>query len=151
MLGHSAAPANQETTVWPKSTRWILASISLVILVLSGCSPRGCFDAFSPQTAPLAPQTIFVATQRDGPSLLAVSGDRDRTLRYRRIDVSIPAEHEVGQIEWAHDGDGFGVAGAWSYPKASGFQRAIQTQPRAPEDVIVVFVTGYNMTLTEAT
>ncbi|WP_342071156.1 alpha/beta hydrolase [Yoonia algicola] len=151
MMGHGTAPANEMTNAGPLRARLIMVGISLAILILSGCSPRGYFEAFSPQTAPLATQTIFVATQRDGPSLLALSGDRVRTLRYGRIDVSIPAEHEVGQIEWARDGEGFGVAGAWSYPEASGFRRAIQTQPGASDDVIVVFVPGYNMTLAEAT
>jgi len=151
MTGQSRALTSHGITASPARTLLMLAMMALVVGVLSGCAPRGYFNAFSPQTAPLATQPVFVATQRDGPSLLALTGDRTRDLRYGRIDVSIPAEHEIGQIEWARDGAGFGVAGAWSYPTSAGFQHAIRTQVRAQDDVIVVFVPGYNMTLAEAT
>lgn len=132
-------------------TRRILASMTMLALLLGACMPRGQFEAFSVEAVPLATQAIFVATQRDGAFLLSGSGERDRNLRYGRIDVSIPADHEVGQIEWPGAETGFGVAGAWSYPAASGFHRAVAGQPRTPNDVIVVFVPGYNMTLAEAT
>ena len=140
MTGQSRALTRPRITAYPARTLLMLAMMALVVGVLSGCAPRGYFNAFSPQTAPLATQPVFVATQRDGPSLLALTGDRTRDLRYGRIDVSIPAEHEIGQIEWARDGAGFGVAGAWSYPTSAGFQHAIRTQVRAQDDVIVVFV-----------
>ena len=132
-------------------TRMRARAFILLALVLSGCAPRGYFSPTPSGAQPLATQTIFLATQRDGPSLLAATGERTRDLRYGRIDVMIPVGHEAGQIEWSRDSTGFGVAGAWSYEAAPGFQQGIRSQDDAADDAIVVFVPGYNMTLAEAT
>jgi len=136
---------------WCMMGRCMMALVILAVLVLSACAPRGNFAAFTPGTSVLTTETIFVATQRRGPSLLALGGDRMRDLHYGRIDVSIPKGHVIGAIEWPRDGEGFGVAGTLSYPDAAAFQRGVRGGAGGRDDAILVFVPGYNMTLAEAT
>lgn len=124
----------------------------LVLLVgLSACAARGQFDVTPPDEQPLATQTIYLATQRDGPYLLSRAAERMQDLRYGRIDVTIPFGHQPGQIEWPRDGNGFGVADAWSYPTSAAFHAGLRSHDGPAQDAIMVFVPGYNMTLAEAT
>jgi esterase/lipase superfamily enzyme len=128
----------------------------LVIVALAACAPRGTFSPTPPDAQVLATQTVFLATQRGGPSLLSQTGERTRGLRYGQVDVTIPVGHEPGQVEWPRDGvglgSGFGVSGAWAFPTVAGFQHGVRSHPAAAVDnPITVFVPGYNNTLAEAT
>lgn len=127
----------------------VLACV-LLVLALAACAPRGNFSPAPSDVHPLATRTIYLATQRNGPSLLSQTGERTRDLRHGRIDVTIPFGHEAGQIEWPRDGTGFGVSGAWSYPTSAEFQSGVRSQRGDADDTILVFVPGYNNTLAEA-
>ena len=109
------------------------------------------FETFGTPTSIVATQTIFVATQRNGASLLSLTGERRQNLRYGQIAVTIPQDHEPSQIEWQREGNGFGVAEASSFASMAAFQQKISTHQGRPDDAIFVFVPGHNMTMAEAT
>ncbi|WP_055688087.1 alpha/beta fold hydrolase [Loktanella sp. 5RATIMAR09] len=123
----------------------------MLVVLLAACTPRGTFESFGPATSIDATQTIFVATQRDGASLLSLTGERRQDLRYGQINVTIPQDHEPGQIEWQRDGKGFGVAETHSYASEVIFQKDISNHAAQSDSAIMVFVPGYNMTMAEAT
>lgn len=58
MTGQSRALTSHGITASPARTLFMLAMMALVVGVLSGCAPRGYFNAFSPQTAPLSPSLL---------------------------------------------------------------------------------------------
>jgi esterase/lipase superfamily enzyme len=144
--------AGDRLTSRPATRARAAAVVAAALMLLTACAPRGTFDPAPEDASPLAMQTVFLATQRAGPSVLSQTPERTRDLRYGRVDVAIPEGHEPGQIEWPRDdAEGFSVAGAWSYATAAGFQQAIRSEAGAAGDAVFVFVPGYNMTIAEAT
>lgn len=123
-----------------------------LILVLVACSPRP-----SAQRAIPAPNSmiepVFVATERELDQTGPTFGEpRNTGLRYFRADISVPASHAPGQIEWpegpADAATDFVVAETQVYDDQSSFARAAHRSGSGKE--VLLFVHGYNNTLSES-
>lgn len=82
-----------------------------------------------------------------------LSGDRSANVSYAQLDISLPPNHELGQIEWARwqkpdAGRHFAVRHETVYDRQSDFLAALRREPRDGE--VVLFVHGYNVNLGEA-
>lgn len=105
-------------------------------------------------------QQVFVASNRlprdtaDIPFFGQRLGDvRDPTLRYGRVDLSIPPAHATGRIEWpgseTPDPQRHFLASAnMRYTGAPAFLRALDEA--SPGSDVVVFVHGFNVNSAEA-
>ncbi|MWD27421.1 alpha/beta fold hydrolase [Aquicoccus sp. SCR17] len=125
----------------------------LLVLSLTACTRVGTFG-FTEPVEGLDVQRIFVATQRqpvEGTDLYGVA--RAGGLNYAQIDVSIPPNHQVGQIEWqpkyeaANPMESFAVVGAGTYEGRRDFARAMRREPGQSR---LVYVHGYNYTMAES-
>ncbi|MDF1669147.1 MAG: alpha/beta fold hydrolase [Roseovarius sp.] len=141
-------PANHKKATF--NTKAGLAAC--LILVLVACSPRP-----SAQRATPAPNStiepVFVATERKLDRTGPTFGEpRNADLRYFRADISVPASHAPGQIEWpegpADAATDFVVAETQVYSDQSSFARAAHRS--GPGKEVLLFVHGYNNTLSEA-
>ena len=125
--------------------------ISLVV-VLAGCGPRYAAQRAAPSpNATISP--VYVATSRaldkTGP---AFGARRTAGLNYFKADVSIPPTHKTGHIELhKREADAekhFVVTSTQIYDTAPEFRQ--QVMKNAPNRETVVFIHGYNNTLSEA-
>ncbi|WGW02531.1 alpha/beta hydrolase [Tropicibacter oceani] len=138
--------------------------LSLVlILTLSACAARGVIGIIPGATLPGAVvQPVFVATNRnpatgeDGYLFQQRFGEsRDPSLRYVRLDVSIPPVHRTGQIEWPAPerpdlAKHFIVSAEHQFDGPQDFLAGLEkARPDGPREV-VVFVHGYNVNNAEA-
>ncbi|KUF08886.1 alpha/beta hydrolase [Pseudoponticoccus marisrubri] len=132
-------------------------------LLLAACAARGALDLVPGATAPgAAVQTVFVASNRK-PAAQGTFGlfdqdfgeTRDATLRFARVDISIPPVHRAGVIEWPHseppDAENHFVARKEKrYDGATGFLRDLdRAAPRGAQEVLL-FVHGFNVNNAEA-
>ncbi|QGY00396.1 alpha/beta fold hydrolase [Roseovarius faecimaris] len=128
------------------------ALLTLLAVALVACAPRQ-----SAQRAAAIPEAtieqIYIATERaldrTGPSF---GEPRNAGIRYFRAAISIPPTHRVGNIEW-HEGPpdpatDFVVTETEVYEGNPGFVNAVKKGQTARE--VLVFVHGYNNTLSEA-
>ncbi|MFW2587538.1 alpha/beta hydrolase [Sagittula sp. SSi028] len=133
----------------------------LVCLVLAACAPRGSMTVM-PELAgqELQVQPIFVASNRlprdvDQDLFFQQSfGDvRDPTLRFGRVDLSVPPAHRTGRIEWpggqTPDPRRHFIASANIGYSQFEFRQAV-AQAAGPHGTVVVFVHGYNVNNAEA-
>ena len=125
--------------------------LCLGITFLAACAERDTAMRAPPDpTARIQP--IYVATtrplDRTGP---AFGQPRAEKLNYFRVDVSVPPTHEIGQIEWPEGPPDartdFVVTGTEVF--GSGAQMARAVHRATPERETMVFVHGYNTTLSE--
>lgn len=151
----SAAPA------FFASAPSLVAALVTAFLV-SGCGAR-------PETGFLAPvaaiepgaaaHTILVATtrKRDVRPGTMFGGERASPLDFARIEVSVPAKHKPGEIEWASTAPGdartdFVVRQAGYLEGEKAFVRALNAQlaarPRGSRKVLL-FIHGYNTMFAE--
>ncbi|MBV2361307.1 alpha/beta fold hydrolase [Thalassococcus sp. CAU 1522] len=132
-----------------------------LIVAVPGCAARGVLSILPGVTAPGAViQPVFIATNRL-PSQQAETGlfqqrfgeTRDPTLRYARLDVSIPPGHLPGRIEWPGgqlpDPSQHFVVAQEDRLDRGDFLRALQTAGAGQVDVLL-FVHGYNVNNAEA-
>jgi esterase/lipase superfamily enzyme len=127
-----------------------------VCLAVAACAPRGQFSAMPATQNVDQVQPVFVVTRRGGgPGLLNRDGTRSDDTLLGRIDVSIPANHEKGRIEWprgtSDQDEAFRVASAVRFPSLARFGAEVRSAAPASDEAITVFVPGYNNTLAEAT
>jgi len=123
-----------------------------LILVLVACSPRPAAQRATPAPNSTIEQ-VFVATERKLDQTGPTFGEpRNTGLRYFRADISVPASHAPGQIEWpegpADAATDFVVAETQVYGDQSSFARAAHSS--GPGKEVLLFVHGYNNTLSEA-
>ncbi|QEL26399.1 alpha/beta hydrolase [Bosea sp. F3-2] len=143
--------------------RRLSAVAALAAASLSGaCAAR-------PETGFLAPgagieagaaaHTMLVATtrKRDEPPGTFFDGERASPLDFARIEVSVPARHKPGEIEWASTAPGdpktdFVVRQAGYLEGEKAFVRALNaqlaTRPRGSRKVLL-FIHGYNTMFAE--
>jgi esterase/lipase superfamily enzyme len=152
---------------WPPLNGLMAALLPAMAIILAGCA--GTPDAFIGITDPEVPVTsvagirtrnIFVMTtrERDANSAVLYSGRRSDTLNFASMSVSIPPIHVVGTLEMPGNlppdpRKSFTIPNATVYHSENGFLRDINNdlRGREPENrEILVFVHGYNFTLTEA-
>ncbi|MEQ5868550.1 alpha/beta fold hydrolase [Sagittula sp. NFXS13] len=79
---------------------------------------------------------------------------RDPTLRFGRVDLSVPPAHTTGQIEWPGSAvpdpqKHFIVSASVGYQNAEAFVAALD-QHGAPGEEVVLFVHGFNINNAEA-
>ncbi len=134
--------------------RWksLRALVPVCMLLLSACSERDTAMRAPPHPSAKI-QPVYVATTREldktGPAFGAA---RSTELNFFRVDVSVPPTHEAGKIEWA-EGEpdartDFVVTNTQLYDSATALARSVQRA--TPERETMVFVPGYNNTLSEA-
>lgn len=158
-IGIRVAPAALASLTHRLSVVAVLVAASLA----SACAGR-------PETGFLAPvagieagaatHTILVATTRkrdERPGTL-FSGERASPLDFARIEVSVPARHKSGEIEWASTAPGdpktdFVVRQAGYLEGEKAFVRSLNAQlaarPRGSRKVLL-FIHGYNTMFAEA-
>ncbi|MEO3415269.1 alpha/beta fold hydrolase [Roseovarius sp. CAU 1744] len=128
------------------------AMLALCAVLSSGCTERDTAMRAPPHPEAQI-QPIYVSTTRALDRTGPVFGEpRPVTPNHFRVDISVPPTHEVGQIEWARGvpdaGTDFVVTGTHLYQDAT--QMAQQVQRSTPGRETMVFIHGYNNTLSEA-
>ena len=103
----SSRPACCGAATPPSATKfWPGAAFLLLMLALTGCGQRPGTEVLYPHglTDPaLKTVTVYVATTRE-PAAEPIDGytrERDDELSYAEFVISIPPDHEPGEIEWA--------------------------------------------------
>ena len=135
------------------SLRFSAISVALG-LVLAGCGghPSGLMRPVASAAPDATTVPLLLATTRraarDDPGEL-FTGERSRRVSYGRLDVSIPASHAVGAIEWpdrapGDPGRSFVVTRAEAFDREA-FRRALRERLASTgERSVVVFVHGFN-------
>ena len=137
-------------------------AILVCLMILTGCAIRGDLNrvpselssglpsGLSSGLATATERPIFFATSR-GFDALPFGTNRARNLTYGRADVSIPAAHEPGQIEWPNRNPDpakhFLLADTASYPTSAALRQDLNRElsRRAPENRdVAIFVHGFN-------
>ena len=117
------------------------------LLGLGACA-RPYTIAVSPGEPDATLQTVFVATQqRVSPTGDVDYEDRPTDVAFAQIDVSIPPDHKIGNIENIYDPErGFTMA-SFSPQTREAFVAALDA---GPGDEILIYIHGYNTTTSEA-
>lgn len=149
------------TTIWSPPPEGVTPLLLLFFLALAGCAPRPGPEVLAvvsaePQSAKLV--TIDVVTNRDFDALSRSYSDlRSLEMKFERIKISIPPNHQLMQIEWPKgDPDparSFAVTerqvlpmfGVGTAKDADGYAG----RPSGRRDV-VIFVHGYNYNFQES-
>ncbi|MBT8475504.1 MAG: alpha/beta fold hydrolase [Alphaproteobacteria bacterium] len=126
------------------------AVLSLVV-VLAACAPRGALVLFPQAAAVGQVETLFVATNR-APDTLNQPGDlRDVTVRYARLEVSVPPDRQAGKITYPDrtpdPKTDFLVSAQSEFPDARAFsselRRALRGLPADGREA-VIYIHGFN-------
>ncbi|MHA3914604.1 alpha/beta hydrolase [Halovulum sp. GXIMD14793] len=128
--------------------------VILLVLLFAGCSPRGelIFAKAIPGTHIQPVHTVDARNPLLGNN--AFGAERALTLRYSRIDVSIPPSHEPGNIEWARNrplpAKHFAAVGQADFDGPASFLRSVAGADTDGLKETILFVHGYNTTHGEA-
>lgn len=135
-----------------KSSLWL----SLVILVLAGCSPRATLVIVPGAEGIGTPYTIFVGSTRGrDPAAKALRYTERAPLGFLAYDVSVPPLRKPGEVHTAGRrgpdlNRDFVATGARRYSTPASFRagmsQALKSHPKANKNVIV-YVHGYNNTI----
>ncbi|VAV92249.1 Lipoprotein, putative [hydrothermal vent metagenome] len=137
-------------------SRWFPKSLNALfcvgLLALAACAPRPVAQRAAPNPEARA-ETIYVVTQRRlenaGPGF---GRNRSSKINYFRADISVPPNHRPGQIEWPKGtpdaATDFVITGSEVYAGPAGLVRDVRKA--TPDRETMVFVHGYNNTLSEA-
>jgi len=131
-----------------------------LLLFLSACATRGTlgFAEFDAGLGNLSVQKIFVATTRKPSSdrLLPYSGERSDRISFGKYAVSIPPNHETGQVEWGAEKPDpqkhFAVQSSQSFDSENELIGSINAALRNSSDAngeISVFIHGFNTNFAE--
>ena len=127
-------------------------------LALAGCATNQPEEILGSAVVPTAVtdiagnHSIFVATTRNrsGDTSTVFDGERSSTLNFARINVTVPREHKVGQIERRKRGKSddpskyFMASEAIGYQAGPQFSQALSADIAARGGRVMVFVHGYN-------
>ncbi|WP_300518481.1 alpha/beta fold hydrolase [Aliiroseovarius sp.] len=72
--------------------------VLFLVLLLAACAPRGMITYLPGDGGTL--RSFLVGTTRGFSEDGRPTSERHQQLRFGRLDISIPDEHEIGQIEW---------------------------------------------------
>lgn len=131
-------------------SRLLLAFVA--VSVLASCAPRLVAGRAEPVPGAKIEQ-IFVATHRrldrTGPVFGAT---RPTTLKYFKVDVSIPPIHTPGKVEWTDGPPDASIDFVVTDTQVYGGSAAMLSdmRRRIPGNETLVFVHGYNNTLSDA-
>jgi esterase/lipase superfamily enzyme len=121
---------------------------------LAGCTARGEFGV-APAAGSAGAQSLLIATVRSAdPAPIAYGPFRARQTEFASLQVSIPPDHQVGNIEWppgpAPDPEHhFALVGAKTLPDIDALAAAERTLAADTDADAVLFVHGFNMRFAE--
>jgi len=130
----------------------IFTSLSFV----AACTPRGAITLF-PDVAHVGQiRQVFVGTTRSVDDNGRFNNKRTENVTYHRYAISVPPQHEVGEIEWPKRNPdptkNFLTTSIDHYPAAPGFiadlTKSLRNRPKGQREV-VLFVHGFNNTFAE--
>ena len=130
------------------------ALIFLIILVMSGCSPRGEMVFLDVPSATNL-QRVHVATEREVFSTdeNLFGEQRSTKMRFGVAEVSIPPNHKRGSIEWPRGKPDakrhFVTHSKTRYRSQDSFVASVQDL-QSVQDETMIFVHGFNVTNAEA-
>ncbi|MEM9552531.1 MAG: alpha/beta fold hydrolase [Pseudomonadota bacterium] len=125
-------------------------------LALTACTDRN-YSAVVPEAAEIGtPRTVFVGTTRAQRDTGVYSYDRSEALSLLELTVSIPPDHQEGQLDFSYGNPDptteFTLAAQNAFPDPDAFRARVRQElnkrPRNDRE-ITVFVHGYNATQTE--
>lgn len=144
-----------------------------LFMVTAACAPRGFIGYADPELpgASVVKRVYSISnraydadyagagTHSDGRPLEKtlysqnLSGKRSETVSFTRLDISVPPNHETGQIEWPRwrkpdVQQHFAVRNELRFDGQTDFLSAMRQEPNQGE--VVVFVHGYNVNLAES-
>lgn len=129
----------------------------VVVLALAACADRGLIARAPVAANTTSVQRIHVVTNRQPTGDAAEFGrQRAERLQYLAYDVSIPADHRAGRIEWPgrkpDPADDFVTTGSIDHANAAALVAALRadlaTRPAANREV-VLYVHGFNVRFAE--
>ncbi|MET3792570.1 alpha/beta hydrolase [Aquamicrobium terrae] len=127
-------------------------------LVVAGCTTNRSEEILGSALVPAAVtdiagnHSIFIATtrKRSTDRSKVFEGERSATLNFARVNVTVPREHKVGQIERRKRGRSddpskyFMASDAAGYETGPQFSQALNADIAARGGRVMVFVHGYN-------
>ncbi len=129
---------------------WIIGAL----VSLANCSNHEISEISAP--VPEAQlERIYVATQRAPDQTSGLFGaSRSIEMNYGVVDVSIPPDHTLGQIEWARNKPDparhFAVVNLELFSGVKQLQTGLKAEPPGPFNVTNIYVHGFNTSLHEA-
>lgn len=140
----------------------VRAGVILMVLLVAACTERGAITVVPSAAGVGTVEEIFVGTSR---AVDASVGEdysflRDTSVRYARVDVSIPPERETGQIVWPRADrtpdplTEFVALSQVTYPDEAAFRAALRksvaSHAKSGSEAFV-FVHGFNNNFAEST
>lgn len=130
------------------------ALLLLTLTLVVACAPRNVArDAERLADAKVVP--IHLVSSRAVDRAAGYLGaKREEAVYYSRLDISIPPNHQVGEVEWPpltgplDTAKHFAVVGKAHFPDIDSFYTDFSRAGQAPERFL--FVHGYNNTMSEA-
>jgi esterase/lipase superfamily enzyme len=153
--GHPARRAAQEKAPGLIPRRTILA---LSVASLAACAARGAIKIVPEAKGLGASEQVFIGTTRGFDLEEAEPFGKERTsdLRFARVDVSIPPDRRVGEIDWpakkrrADPETEFVATAQEIYDGPAAFRADLARALRTRKDAII-FIHGFNNTFAEGT
>jgi esterase/lipase superfamily enzyme len=124
-------------------------------MLLAACAPRGDFTVAPVERGSASPEAIFVGTSRMGGDE-GFTRDRADVTSFVRYDISIPAERELGEVNWPPstrkpdiDKD-FLTLAATRFDEPAAFRSSLRKEmDLRGQSSAVVYVHGFNNTMAE--
>ena len=131
----------------------------LALVVISACTPRPGTEVLYPQQKASAKSrvvTVYVATTREAADkpVEGFTVEREEELSYAAFEISIPPNHEPGEIEWPYSrkanlDEQFAVL-KHTILTQSAFESMVARQARKSKDRhAAIFVHGFNVSFQE--
>ncbi|MDF1726889.1 MAG: alpha/beta fold hydrolase [Sulfitobacter sp.] len=135
--------------------------LCLALSALAACAPRGMIEKVLPvpeASLSLVEEILVVTTRRPLSAPPFFGTQRGEGASYARFDVSVPPDHEIGDISWPGSArpdpaKHFLTVGHEALPTASAFDQSLRNHLRSmpPENRdVVLFVHGFNTNFPEA-
>ena len=131
----------------------------LIVSILSfvvACTPRGVITVFPDAALVGQVRNVFVGTTRSIDTDGEFTNERTAVVSFHRYDISIPPQHEIGEIDWPrgkpNPARAFLTTGFEHFQTADGFAADLAKQLRGRpkgEREVVVFVHGFNNNFAE--
>ncbi len=127
-----------------------------VFVALAACTPRGVLTLYPAAGSVGKVQTVFVSTTRQVEADGQISRKRAANASFLRYDISVPPQHEVGEVDWPRGKpdpqQDFLTTGFSRFTDGGNFTtnlaKALRTHPKGHREV-VVFVHGFNNNFAE--
>jgi len=137
-------------------TRYLRILSTTVFIVLIGCTPRGVLTLYPAAESVGETQIIFVSTTRAVDTDGEISTKRAKNASFLRYDISVPPQHEVGEVDWPRGKpdpkQDFLTTRFERFNSSSSFtsnlSKALRNHPKGSREV-VVFVHGFNNNFAE--